>query len=310
MSVKYKTGKMEHIRPENINAYMEGLLQGEEAMAVEGHLAVCDDCLKIHSGLKELGRALEAGFSKPEAARDCPEDWVLGALVKGEIGAEDLGAAENHIKACGYCLDRTASYYKAGENEGFSLTASELWKEKAAGALQGAREEVAATEGQATGFANVFLIFNKYTRLLPPLPGYALAAAMAVLLILVAMPERTRIITITSTEKLAFKSDGALSSFGFMGTERVESFTGMKIARSGGKLEFEWKEIPGTGEYIVTIAGGVSGEEVLTAFRTAVPGVSVPLEKFRDNELYSWSISGTTNDREAFEYTGEFVIAQ
>lgn len=298
---------MEHIRPETINAYMEGRLQGEEAMATEGHLAVCDECFKIHSGLKELGRALEAGFSKAEASKDCPEDWVLGALIKGEIGAEDLGAVENHIKTCGYCLDRTAVYYKASENESVSLTASELWKEKAAGALQ--REEVAATEGQATGLANVFHIFNKYTRLLPPLPGYALAAAMAVLLILVAMPERTRIITISSTEKLAFKSDGAMSSFGFMGTEKVESFTGMEIARSGGKLEFEWKEISGTGEYVVTIAGRVSGEEVLSEVKTTVPGISVTLEKFKENELYSWSISGTAKDGEAFEYTGEFLVS-
>lgn len=308
MSVKYKIGKMEHIRPEKINAYMEGLLQGEEAMAIEGHLAVCDECLKIHSGLKELGRALKGGFSKVEATRDCPEDWVLGALIKGEVTAEGLGAAENHIKTCGYCLDRTAAYYKASENESVSLKASDLWKEKAVGALQGAREEVAAPGGQASGFAKVFHIFNKYTRLLPPLPGYALAAAMAVLLILVAMPERTRIVTIASTEKLAFKSDGALSSFGFMGTEKVESFTGMEIVTSGTKLEFGWKKIPGAGEYIVTIAGRASGEEVLTEVKTTVPGISVPVEKFKDNELYSWSISGTSKDVEAFEYTGEFLV--
>ena len=301
---------MEHIRPDKINAYMEGQLQGDEVMATEGHLAVCDECFKTFSGMKELGRAMKIGFEKAEASRDCPEDWVLGALVKGELEAQDLGATEKHIKTCGFCLDRTAGYYKANKVENVSFKASEAWKKKAVDILQGGQEAELVFEKKNTGFAKVYELFGRYSRQLPPLPGYALAAAMAVLLILAAMPEKTKVITISSTEKLAFKSDGGLSSFGFMGTERVDSFAGMEISKSGGKLEFGWKEIPGASEYAVTITEKTSGEGVLSEFNTREPRVSIFSEKLRNNELYSWSIGGTTKDGEAFEYTGEFVITQ
>src|SRR3989304_7527060 len=292
---------MEHIRPDKINAYMEGQLQGDEVMATEGHLAVCDECFKTFSGMKELGRAMKIGFEKAEASRDCPEDWVLGAWVKGELEAKDLGATEKHIKTCGFCLDRTAGYYKANKVENVSFKASEAWKKKAVDILQGGQEAELVFEKKNTGFAKVYELFGRYLRQLPPLPGYALAAAMAVLLILAAMPEKTKVITISSTEKLAFKSDGGLSSFGFMGTERVDSFAGMEISKSGGKLEFGWKEIPGASEYAVTITEKSSGEGGLSEFNTREPRLSIFFEKLRNNELYSWSIGGTTKDGEAFE---------
>lgn len=301
---------MEHLRPEKIIAYIEGQFKGDEAMATEGHLAVCDECFKTFSGLKGLGRAMQIGFRSAEAGRDCPEDWILGAFVKSELESKELKAAEEHVKTCAFCLDRTVAYHRAAEAGDSSIKASEIWKERAVSTLQGTREKAAADAGEKiSGFANVFDIFTKYSRLLPPLPGYALAAAMAVLLILAAMPEKARVITLHSTEKLAFKSDGALSSFGFMGTERVESFTGMMISESDGRFNLAWKEIPGASEYVVTITGRVP-DDVLTAVKTNTPGISITAEKLKNNELYSWSIGGTTKSGEAFEYTGEFVIAQ
>jgi len=299
---------MEHIRPEKIHAYIERQLKGDEAMATEGHLAVCEDCFKVFSGLKEFGGAVKRGFKKSQASKDCPEDWVAAALIKGELAPKDVEDAEKHMRICDFCLDRAAVYYKrASEAEYPALKAPEAWVSKAVDALQGTAVKA---EKETYGFAKVYELFNKISRQLPPLPGYALAAAMAVLLIWVAMPESIKVITISSTEKLAFRDGGAPSSFGFMGRERVEKFGGMEVSKKGGNLEFGWKGIPGASGYTFTLMEKAAGEEIISGLKTSIPSVSVPSDRLKKDELYGWVIGGTTSNGEAFEYTGEFVITK
>ncbi len=298
---------MEHIRPEKIHAYIEGQLKGDEAMATEGHLAVCDDCFKVFSGLKEIGSVMKFGFKNAEASKDCPEDWVVAALIKGALAAK--GTAEEHIKTCNFCLDRATAYYKASEAENPVLKVPEIWVSRAVHVMQGeAGEEARVKETKL--LAGVFDSIRKFSESLPSLPGYALAAAMAVLLIWVVLPESTKVITISSSEKLAFKDSGAPSSFGFMGRERVEKFRGMEISKKGGNLEFGWKGIPGASDYTFTVMEKAAREDIIAGFKISIPRVSVPSGRFKKEEIYSWVIGGTTKDGEAFEYTGEFIVAK
>lgn len=299
---------MEHIKPEKIHSYIEGQLKGDEAMATEGHVAVCDDCFKVFSGLKEIGSAMKSGFRKAQPSKDCPEDWAVAALIKGELAAKDVENAEKHMKICDFCLDRAAAYYKASEAENPALRAPEAWVSRAVHVMQGEAGKEANVNAPVLGRA--FELIKKVSESLPSLPGYALAAAMAVLLIWVAMPESTRVIAISSTEKLAFKDSEAPSSFGFMGSERIEKLSGMEISKKGRNLEFEWKGIPGAGEYTFTVIEKAAGEEIVSDLKTSIPRVSVPSDRLKKNELYSWVIGGTTNSGESFEYTGEFIITK
>lgn len=300
---------MEHIKPEKIHSYIEGQLKGDEAMATEGHLAVCEDCFKIFSGLKEIGSAMKSGFRKAQPSKDCPEDWVAAALIKGELAAKDVENAGKHMRICDFCLDRAADYYKASEAENPALRVPETWVNRAVHVMQGEAEKEANVK-EATLLAGVFDSIRKFSESLPSLPGYALAAAMAALLIWVAMPESTRVIAISSTEKLAFKDGGAPSSFGFMGSERIEKSSGMEISKKGRNLEFEWKGILGAGEYTFTVIEKAAGEEIVSDLKTSIPRVPVPSDRLKKDELYGWVINGTTNSGESFEYTGEFIVTK
>lgn len=300
---------MEHIKHEKINSYIEGQLNEDEAVATEGHLAVCEGCFKVFSGLKEFGGAVKFGLTKVQASEDCPEDWLIAAIIKGELVSKDAEDAEKHTKKCDFCLDRSAVYYKASEAENPALRAPEAWVNRAVHVMQGeAGKEAHVKENKL--LAGVFASIKKFSESLPSLPGYALAAAMAALLIWIVLPESAKVITFSSTEKLAFKEGGAPSSFGFMGRERVEKFRSMKISKKGGNLEFEWKDIPDASGYSFTVMEKTAGENVIAGFKTNSPMISIPTDGFKKEEIYGWIIGGTTKNGEAFEYTGEFIITK
>ncbi|OGP64202.1 MAG: hypothetical protein A3K22_06210 [Deltaproteobacteria bacterium RBG_16_42_7] len=298
---------MEHIRSEKIHSYIEGVLKRDEAVAIEGHFASCDDCFKVFSGLKEMCGIMRLGFTKALASKDCPDDWVVAALIKGELAGK--GAAKEHIKSCNFCLDRAAAYHKASEAENLAFKVPETWVSKAVDMMHGeVQKEVCVEKNEF--LEGVFDSIRNFSKSLPSLPGYALAAVMAALLIWAAMPESTRVITISSTEKLAFKDSGAPSSLGFMGRERVEKYAGMEISKKGGNLEFGWKELPGVGEYTVAIMKKADGEEIVSGLKTSITRVSVPSDMVNKDELYGWVIGGTTSKGESFKYTGEFIVTK
>lgn len=104
---------MEHLKIDNIQSYIEKQITGSEATEIEAHLATCERCRGIYMGLKSVGEYLQSSFNEEKATASCPEDWEIGALVMEELPSEVSKKISDHMKECGFCIDRAAVYYKA-----------------------------------------------------------------------------------------------------------------------------------------------------------------------------------------------------
>lgn len=237
--------------------------------------------------------------------KDCPEDWVIAAFTMNELDPACSKEVTGHISCCGYCMDRAAVYYKAGLNEASSLKAPNAWMEKAVEILQ---DETPVKE-KASILNRISAYVQDMIEPIAPLPGYALVTLAALLLIWFAVSDNAGVVTISS-QRLAFRDKGAPSSFGFMGKEMVEPKDDMEITMKKGAAKFKWAGIDGAEEFTFSIMDKGNGEPVIADMKTKEPLVSIPADKLRKGELYSWRISGKTSDGSEFEYTGEFSLAR
>jgi len=298
---------MEHITLDKIHSYMEGCLSSNEAINTEGHIATCDRCYSVFSAFKKLEADFDVTFcSEVGHENDCPEDWKVASLVTGESGAEDKEEMTSHMKGCEYCLGRAAVYYKATLRADPAMATQSEWADRAVGMLT---ESKVPLKTEAPLLKRLWQSIQRISDPLPPLPGYAIGAlAIIILLVWVSLPgKEVRVVTIPSSQKIAFREGGPTGSFAFMGGES-EKIDGMKIAMKGAKLFLRWKPINGATEYQISLRKAENGSSVAAMTTVRGPKALVDARGLEKGELYLWLISGKIGDGRTFEYVGKFLF--
>lgn len=301
---------MEHLTFDKIHSYLEGQIPENEGGRVEEHLAVCQRCHKAYLGLRTMGNIMGRAVKSlkgQKVAGPCPEEWEIGALIRGEAHFELSDKLSDHIRDCADCLGKAAGYYTCLTKEEKKMETPYLWKEQAVQALRG--ESV--VRKKATSFFQHFLAFwQKLTLPLPALPGYALAAAAIALLIWTNIPQESRIYPILSSEKIIVKDAEIPSTLGFMGDREERAVEAMKLVLEGKRVNFRWEPPEDTAEYAFSLLEKPEGKLVFSQTRLRQPQVFLKKSLLDDQRLYTWIIEGKTVDGRYFEHSGDFVLVR
>lgn len=292
---------MEHLSINVIQEYLNGRVNPE----VEGHLATCEKCHKVYTGLKSLEGPLSQSFRSEAATASCPEDWEIGAFIKEGLAKEATEKIASHIKECGFCLDRAVVYYKALAVDNVVLKTPASWREKALWTLRAeSRERVSVFERVTAFFRGIGD--------LRPLPGYAMATAVLIaLLVVVLMPNKDNLVTIISTETLTVRDSEVPSALGFTGAGETTEVKNMEISLyQDRKVVFKWKPVHGSKGYGFSLIDKAANKTVMVSPSLSAPAAVVNMDVFGKNRLYGWIITGHTDDGRYFEYRGEFVLAK
>ncbi len=186
--------KNEHLSLNTVRSFIHG---GPLDTESEGHIATCRKCFGVYNDLKAIGTGIQKSFRDKQATASCPEDWELGSYIKNEAPPHLRETLSGHIMQCDYCLDRTAIYYNALDSDAQAIATPPGWKTKV---LQALTEQSDANRQRASVFKRIKGYITGFASSLPPVPGYAMAVAVTiVLLIMVKMPEKNTIIPIEST---------------------------------------------------------------------------------------------------------------
>lgn len=277
-------------------------VQGE--FEIETHLATCERCNKIYIGLRSFGENLKRSFKTEEATASCPEDWEVSALIRGEATSDLSERLTSHLKDCNFCIDRAAVYYKALEPEEMTIKTPELWKQKAVQTLKSERIETKVSVSQ-----QISAFFKKITT--SPLPGYA-TAALAILIFIIwnVMPQKEKIITIASSEKIITRDSEIPSVYGFTGVGESKEVKNMEIQYKGKEIVFIWKPIDGAMEYEFSLRDKSADTRVYSSHIDKETMVSLKKDLFVRDRLYSWLITGKAKDGKYFEYIGDFIFVR
>ena len=297
---------MEHLNLEKILSYIENQIIGKDIDEIEAHLATCERCHGIYTGLMSVGEYLQHSFETEKATTSCPDDWEIGALVREELLPEMSEKISGHIKDCSVCIDRTAMYYKAFELKERELETPRLWKEKA---VQFLKSESKVKERQVSIFQQIFAFFQRISAPLPSLPGYA-AAVLVILVVIIwnVIPQKEKIITIASSERIITRDSEIPSAFGFTGAGESREVENMEVFYAGRDIVFKWKPIEGAVKYEFFLKDKAEGKTVYSGHTDKDARVSLKKDLMEGNRLYSWLITGKTTDDKYFEYTGDFLL--
>jgi hypothetical protein len=307
--------KMEHLNLDKILSYIENQINpptppfskgGQGGFEIEAHLATCQRCYESYMGLRSVEDALKRSFKTEEATASCPEDWEISALIRGETPSDMSERLTSHIKDCGFCIDRAAVYYKALESEEMAISTPELWKQKAIATLKSDRIDT-----KVSVFQQISAFFKKIIPSLPPLPGYV-AAALAILILIIwnVIPQKGKIITVASSEKIITRDSEIPSAYGFTGVGESREVKNMEILYKGKDIEFIWKPIDGAMEYEFSLRDKSGDKKVYSSHIDKKTIVSLKKDLFKRDRLYSWQITGKTKDGKYFEYTGDFIFVR
>jgi hypothetical protein len=297
---------MGHLSLEVIISYFEDQKKGKETDEIEAHLATCEKCHEIYMGLRSIEETLKCSFKGKTPSAFCPEDWESGALVKGESQSELANVFSNHMRTCNFCVDRAAIYYKNVHKEEKTIKTPELWKHKA---IQALKTDNAIKEAEASLFQQTYSILHRILTPLPPLPGYA-AAALAILMLIIwnVVPQREKIVTVASSERIIKRDSEIPSAFGFMATGESKEVENMKIFHEGNVVVFRWGSIDDAVKYKFSLRS--RSETIYSG--SVEKDVKVSLEKgvLKRNTIYTWLITGESKDGKYFEYTGDFLLVK
>ncbi len=296
---------MEHIGFEKILSYSSSQLDTKETDEIEGHLATCERCNEIFTGLKSVENTLCRSFNEEKATASCPEDWEIAALVKEELPAEVSDKLTGHIKDCGFCIDRSAVYYKALQLERSPVETPELWKQKA---LRNMKAEQTEKVPKASFFQRMLSFLPDFTFPLPAAAGLAAALLAIAILTWIIVPGKVNYTAIASNEKIVVRDSEIPSALGFMGTGETKDVRNMNIDLNGGEIIFKWKPVEGAVGYKFTLKD--RSKAVYTVETGEDKVVALSKELIETNITYNWLISGKTADDRYFEYTGDFILVK
>jgi len=104
-----------HLEADTLFRYQEGLLEGEVASQVRGHLAGCSECRQRIQTVETFDARLTAEWLRTRLGTIVPEEWGCPApeewsrLFLGEI-ADEAGRRrlEGHLTACSRCRETVA----------------------------------------------------------------------------------------------------------------------------------------------------------------------------------------------------------
>lgn len=295
--------KTEHLSLNTIRSLMGG---GTLDSGSESHLASCRKCLGLYQGLKMLEEGMPRVFKDKRPAASCPEDWELGSYIKNEASPDLCATLFGHIMNCEYCLDRAALYYKALDTDTRTIAAPDGWKTEALLALA---ERSAASGRRASFLKRIKDYITGFASSLPPVPGYAMAAAVGIILVIMLnMPEKNTIIPIESTEKLTVRYSEVPSSFGFTGAGVTREVSYMEITQAGDKIIFTWKPIDHAATYAFSVKDKMDGK-VIYSRTTNDAKVFLDRKNIIRRRQYSWSVTGKLDNGQYFEYTGDFILS-
>ncbi len=297
---------MEHLSLEVIISYFEDQTKGKETDEIEAHLATCERCHEIYTGLRSIGETLKRSFKEKNASTSCPEDWKIGALVKGEFPSEMANIFSNHIKTCNFCIDRAAIYYKSLNKEEKTIKTPKLWKYKA---IQVLKTDNAVKEPVASLFQQIYSSLLRILTSRSPLPGYA-AAAFAILILLIwnVVPPKEKIVTIASSERIIKRDSEIPSALGFMASGESKEVDNMKVFFEGKVIVFKWKPVDDAVRYKFSLRS--RSETIYSSSIEKDAKVSLKKELLKKDILYAWLITGETKDGKYFEYTGDFLLVK
>lgn len=282
------------------------MIKDPEAEEVAGHLAVCDDCNRLYSALREVESAIGQSFRDALQTASCPEDWEVASVIKGEASQMERDRISGHTRECDFCTGRAALYYKA-LNVTEEVTVPEAWREKAVNLLAAGTKSKGERVSIKDRAASIIDWINSS---LTPLPGYAAAAAAILIMLFAVIPDKGRIVTVSSTERITVRDSEIPSSFGFMGAGESDEISGMSITRKGGRIVFRWKPVNGAVGDEFQLSDRSAEKTVYKSKPGGEPGVYINRELLERNRLYTWMIKGRTSDGRYFEYSGDFLLTK
>lgn len=111
---------MNHLEADSLFRYQEGLLEGEVASQVRGHLAECEGCRQRIDAVKTFDARMTAEWLRTRLGTVVPEEWGCptpeewSRLFLGEVadGAEHR-RIEGHLTACSRCRETVGEMEQA-----------------------------------------------------------------------------------------------------------------------------------------------------------------------------------------------------
>jgi len=96
----------EHLSPQNLERYRQSALPPLELLAVDDHLAVCEQCrlrLADEAAANTAWRTLSARLHPGVEPIEHLSYEQLSAVVDGQLGSAERQRAEHHLESCQMC---------------------------------------------------------------------------------------------------------------------------------------------------------------------------------------------------------------
>jgi hypothetical protein len=300
-------GEMEHLGLDRIIAYAEKQVAGSESAEVEGHIATCERCYGVYKTMLTVEKALEGSFREAEAEAACPEDWELAAFIRGDTPDSGVKKIAGHVKGCNSCFEKTAFFYACLKAEENPVFAPDLWKHKAIRTLAVQEERVPAHD--EVSLWDRFRAYLQSVKLsFSPVPVYAMIAVVIVLLILPVLHQKRKLSIVVSSEKILLRDYEVPSSFGFTGAGETREVKYMSAGSDAKTVHMSWQPIKGAEEYAFSLKEKAGGKVVYTQSAGKIPAVAIVSGLLEKNKVYTWMITGNTDNGKYFEYTGEVRV--
>lgn len=205
-----------------------------------------------------------------------------------------------------FVLTGLQSIIRRLEHKEKAIDTPELWKQKA---FQTLTQGNTVKEKEVSIFKQMLAFIQKITDPLPPLPGYAAAVLLIVIVIIWnVIPQKEKIITIASSERIITRDSEIPSSFGFTGTGESREVENMGVFYAGSDIVFKWEPIDAAEGYEFSLKDKSEGRTVYSGHIDKDARVSLKKDLMEGNRLYSWLITGKIEDGKYFEYSGDFLF--
>jgi hypothetical protein len=280
------------------------------ATEVGEHIATCERCHVIYRGVLFLEDRIVEEFRRGNLSPkpSCPEDWEIAALMAKETSGDAAVRVSSHIQSCSFCIDQAAQYHKAFATTPLGVKTPEVWKKAAVSVLR--EDTKRALELRSTLLAGIQDMLKRVVAQIPPLPRYVAAVLVIIMIAWLYTGDRTKMVIIPSTEKVAIRETDPTGTMGFMGQEETRQLVkGMTLRVSGNGVVFRWTHFHGASGFSFSLIEK-SGGTVLWS-RTDAKGneVTVPKHLFAGDKVYTWKIEAMSPEGRNIVYTGEFLYA-
>ncbi|MBI4829541.1 MAG: zf-HC2 domain-containing protein [Nitrospinae bacterium] len=304
---------MKHLSIEELAALADPAMEAASRKTAMAHMESCAPCRARLASLMTLRSALGGAptrplLSTPAPGPECVPTEEMGDYLGGRLTADMRERFAAHVAGCDECFGRAAYFESAAARmTRATLQAVETPPRFLAAVAPGLAKRGRAEPVGESMSARVRRWFAS------PLPAYAAAAAMLVLML--SSNGAREVIDLNSQTAFAIYERPLASgpSFGFSDAGRKVDETPARlfVTRTGGRVVFTWAAVEGAKEYHFVIEElAPSGPREIHRAAALAPRAEVDGEALEPGRAYRWRVAGSIGDERIFAAAGQFTLAR